>query len=707
MADQPTAWALADVDLTRHGVHRVVHPPTYWLDALRAELRHAEAEDAIEHPIRSLKLSGTDDDESSSVRITLEKGSWIELSQEEPVSVQLRTWDDDSPIVAEATVISDAPKHVRIEMSRDDNRVRELIEAHPKQDPKHVFQEVRLSTLRAKALLELMTEFKDVAKPPTRDLHRPARRQLLQGNPEPASPSRNTLNAKPAPSSSTPSSSLAPTSQCCSGAHPARARTYTLSAHRRPRWPSRTSAFSSSPTPMRPPTPCSPPPRDAVDRRLRPRCRRHGRLPDGAKIMLKDEDIRSSSIIATTAARAIRESDRLHDFDAVLIDEASMLMVPAIAVIASRCHAKGQFVAAGDFCQLPAVIKTHDENAQAILERDVFDTSGVVDTLQAHAARTAESPDPGETPPAPILPTHCAALRVQQRMNTPIMDIANEFGYVWHPLVQGKHAEETPELAPLLGNQVPCRHRQSAPCLRKAPITTDRSSTPSAPSSAARSQRPAPSPAPRSSSPAPTAARPSSSPRCSATPSANSRYPPNCTRSGPPFTRCREANAPTSSSISPTPSAPLSDDSSRASPRATSEAVCSTSRSPAPANVSSSLRTRDGSGRPLPDSAPSTSSCAASTGRTPGSTPRTSSHNGLDANVRKLPPANHTDHPVQNGGVIPVDHTTTHIQVGVDEDRYEVKSLLVAAQLNAMSANRRPFPPRRRASYRSRASIPA
>jgi Cdc6-like AAA superfamily ATPase len=82
-------------------------------------------------------------------------------------------------------------------------------------------------------------------------------------------------------------------------------------------------------------------------------------------------EVSSKQVVGTTLAR-ICTSELFNgmEFDAVVIDEASMASLPYLVIMASRC--KMNLVIAGDPMQLPPIALTNDERARKQLEQDIF-----------------------------------------------------------------------------------------------------------------------------------------------------------------------------------------------------------------------------------------------------------------------------------------------------------------------------------------------
>ncbi len=92
-------------------------------------------------------------------------------------------------------------------------------------------------------------------------------------------------------------------------------------------------------------------------------------------------------IVATTATRALMSAADLSQFDAVLIDEASMLPLPLSFVLSG--FARDKVIIAGDFRQLPAVALSDSHMVRHWYSRDVFECAGVVDAVDARVENPA------------------------------------------------------------------------------------------------------------------------------------------------------------------------------------------------------------------------------------------------------------------------------------------------------------------------------
>jgi Mrp family chromosome partitioning ATPase len=86
-------------------------------------------------------------------------------------------------------------------------------------------------------------------------------------------------------------------------------------------------------------------------------------------------------IIATTATHAMLSTKELHTFDAVLIDEASMLPLPLCFLLSGQ--ARERVIIAGDFRQLPAIAMSDSHMVRQWYSRDVFECAGVIDLVDS------------------------------------------------------------------------------------------------------------------------------------------------------------------------------------------------------------------------------------------------------------------------------------------------------------------------------------
>ncbi|NJP44511.1 AAA domain-containing protein [Actinacidiphila epipremni] len=133
-------------------------------------------------------------------------------------------------------------------------------------------------------------------------------------------------------------------------------------------------------------------------------------------------------VMGATVTKAVQSRKLLDRVDVVVVDEAGMVSLPAAWLVAGL--AAKRLVVAGDFRQLPAVVKGDTDPAATDAER-------------AHARRwTAQDPfhaaglvDPaGQVRPA----AHLVALDTQYRMRAPICDLVNTVAYPDARLTTGR-----------------------------------------------------------------------------------------------------------------------------------------------------------------------------------------------------------------------------------------------------------------------------
>lgn len=96
---------------------------------------------------------------------------------------------------------------------------------------------------------------------------------------------------------------------------------------------------------------------------------------------LRYRELVRKKLVATTLAR-VCTSDILPslNFDAVVIDEASMASIPYILVLASR--SKEHIVFAGDPMQLPPIATTNNHTHRDFLEKDVYTMASEADSME-------------------------------------------------------------------------------------------------------------------------------------------------------------------------------------------------------------------------------------------------------------------------------------------------------------------------------------
>lgn len=94
---------------------------------------------------------------------------------------------------------------------------------------------------------------------------------------------------------------------------------------------------------------------------------------------LRREVLLRARVVACTAIQAILSMKTLQDFDLVVLDEASMVPLPFVYILAGM--AQRQVVVTGDFRQLPAVSVSNAPLVSQWFSRDVFEFTGIVDLV--------------------------------------------------------------------------------------------------------------------------------------------------------------------------------------------------------------------------------------------------------------------------------------------------------------------------------------
>lgn len=147
------------------------------------------------------------------------------------------------------------------------------------------------------------------------------------------------------------------------------------------------------------------------------------------------EDIRKTildeaTIVGATLTKTFLSPAELGKFDNIVIDEASMGILPAIyfasSQSASRC------IISGDFRQLSPIVQSKNKTILDILGSDIFSYSG----MQANFEKKVKC-------------DHADVLREQYRMDSKICNLISEIGYEGE-LVTSKNREVIPHEAPKL-----------------------------------------------------------------------------------------------------------------------------------------------------------------------------------------------------------------------------------------------------------------
>ncbi|MEP0872763.1 DEAD/DEAH box helicase family protein [Trichocoleus desertorum AS-A10] len=125
----------------------------------------------------------------------------------------------------------------------------------------------------------------------------------------------------------------------------------------------------------------------------------------------ESELVRKAMVVGCTLSKAaIAQEIYERQFDAVIIDEASMAYIPHCAYAATL--AKRRIAIFGDFRQLGPISQADTDNTQTWLQRDIFEESGIIDRVNR------EQPD-----------DRMVLLQTQYRMHPTIAAVSNHLFY--------------------------------------------------------------------------------------------------------------------------------------------------------------------------------------------------------------------------------------------------------------------------------------
>ncbi len=121
---------------------------------------------------------------------------------------------------------------------------------------------------------------------------------------------------------------------------------------------------------------------------------------------LEERVLREAMVLGATVTKLYLSPKAFVGFDTVVVDEASMVLAPALYHAAGL--AKERVVISGDFRQLPPIVQTNEQVVFDVLGRDVFDLAGVAGAVAARE-------------PVPRM----GMLRQQHRMPAAICDLVS------------------------------------------------------------------------------------------------------------------------------------------------------------------------------------------------------------------------------------------------------------------------------------------
>ena len=127
---------------------------------------------------------------------------------------------------------------------------------------------------------------------------------------------------------------------------------------------------------------------------------------------VKSEVLKNCRVLAATAAKTYLKPEDFSEFDVVVIDEASMLILPQAAYAASLSREK--VILAGDFMQLPPIITTNREHAEIEMVNKYL--GHVFDYIEVEKLISKKT-------------KNIITLKRQYRMNEKICQIVNKYFY--------------------------------------------------------------------------------------------------------------------------------------------------------------------------------------------------------------------------------------------------------------------------------------
>ncbi len=94
---------------------------------------------------------------------------------------------------------------------------------------------------------------------------------------------------------------------------------------------------------------------------------------------IQNSALTEARIIGATATRTFLRPTEFSSFDTIILDEASMVLLPAVFLVAGL--AKERVVIAGDFRQLPPIVPTEQQAIFDELGQDVFTRAGIAEAV--------------------------------------------------------------------------------------------------------------------------------------------------------------------------------------------------------------------------------------------------------------------------------------------------------------------------------------
>ena len=127
---------------------------------------------------------------------------------------------------------------------------------------------------------------------------------------------------------------------------------------------------------------------------------------------IKQVVIDEAIVIGTTLAKTHLKASDLGNFDNVIIDEASMGLLPEVYIASSL--SKKRIVISGDFSQLSPICSSKNESIKNILGANIFDVSHIAESARNKVSNA---------------PSNLSMLDIQYRMHQDICELISPFMY--------------------------------------------------------------------------------------------------------------------------------------------------------------------------------------------------------------------------------------------------------------------------------------
>ena len=125
---------------------------------------------------------------------------------------------------------------------------------------------------------------------------------------------------------------------------------------------------------------------------------------------LRKNILSDALIVGATLTKTFLSPSDLRKFENVIVDEASMALLPAVYFIASQ--SRRRCIISGDFRQIPAIVQSKNKTILDILGNDIFKRSGMEEDFENNKEGS-----------------NAGVLTQQYRMNSKICSLISDIGY--------------------------------------------------------------------------------------------------------------------------------------------------------------------------------------------------------------------------------------------------------------------------------------